>query len=162
MRKKRAVGIVVFSMFVSACASTSTLKPRTDERRMVRDVANEFYNALDDKNIDKIWQLSSPFMKKDNPKDEYVRDVTLALTHMTSFNYSNLTVIYLDKKLAVTQADILIKFQEYGKENSMKICERIIWLRFSEGWRFQEPNLICSYMPDEKRIEFLTKNIPDR
>lgn len=161
MRKTWVLGVVVFSILMSACASTSALKPRTDERRMVQSAVKEFYNAWTDKNVEKIWQLSSPFLKKDNRKEDYVANVKLYAEWWTGHDYRNIAVVYISKKLAVTQADVRIKFQEYGKEKNVKICERIIWLRFPEGWRFQEPNRICSYMPDEERIEFLTKNIPD-
>lgn len=159
MRKRWVVGICVFFMLASACASTSTLRTRNHEQTRLRDKVNEFYNALRDKNSEKIWQLSSPFFKKENRKEEYIANSDLFLRHMTDFDYRNLTVVYMSKKLAVTQADIFVTFQ---REGNFKDCERIVWLRFPEGWRFQEPNRFCSYMPDKERIEFLTKNVPDR
>lgn len=158
MGKRWAVGIFMFSILASARASTSTLRIKSHEQVRLQDEAHEFYNAWRDQNAEKIWQLSSPFLKKYIRKEEYIANIDLFFRHMTDFGFRNLKVVYMSKKLAVTQADIYITFQGEGNFNG---CERMIWLRFPEGWRFQEPNFICSYMPDEKRIEFLTKNIPD-
>ncbi len=163
MRKRWIVGVVVVSMFISACASTSALRSRNNEKRRVKDEANEFYNALRDKNPEKMWQLLSPFVKKENPKEGYVADVEGILKAVTDLDYSNLTVVYMSKKLAVTQVYIQFRFHEEDKVSNIDECARAIWLRFPEGWRVQEYGLSCSYMymPDKKRIKFLTKNVPD-
>ncbi|MDP3697847.1 MAG: hypothetical protein Q8R55_07640 [Candidatus Taylorbacteria bacterium] len=160
MRKRFVVGVVTVSILVSACASTSALRSRNDEKRRVQDEANEFYSAWRDHNGQKIWQLSSPFFKKENQEKEYVKNLEQFLTLVTDLDYSNFSVVYMSKKLAVTQADISLRLQEGNREENVNVCERIIWLRFPEGWRFQEPSLLCTYMPDKQRIEFLTKNLP--
>lgn len=159
MRKKDwVVGIFIFSMLASACVSTSTLRTINYEQMRLQDEVYEFYNAWRDKNSEKIWQLSSPFIKKENRKEEYIADADLFLKPMTNFSYSNLIVVYISKKLAVTQMNMSTTFKG---ESNFDDCERIVWLRFPEGWRFQEFNGDCSYMPDDKRMESLTKNVPD-
>ncbi len=150
------VGLILASF--NACASTSTLKPRNYEQVRLQDEANEFYNAWRDKNSEKIWQLSSPFFKEANDsKEEWIKYSDRFLRSMDFLDYSNLKVIYLERKLAVTQADISLTLK---KEGNFSTCERIIWLRFPEGWRFEEPSHSCDYMPDADRIKTLTQKIP--
>lgn len=164
MRNRLFVGIVMLFAVAPACASRQTLlnyNSRDFQKIMLRDEANEFYNALRDKKPEKMWQLLSPFVKKENQKEDYVADVKLILSAVTDLDYSNLTVVYMSKRLAVTQIGLYLKYQEGDKEVHYVICERAIWLRFPEGWRIQEDGLSCSYMPDKQRMKFLTKNVPD-
>ena len=162
MKNLGVIGVAVFSILTSACATTSSLRTISHEQIRLQDETHEFYKAWLDKNSEKIWQLSSPFIKNENRKEEYTANIDLFLRHMIYFSYHSVKVVYMSKKLAVTQAVVGFTFQdEVLKEHIFSQCERIVWLRFPEGWRFDEPNRVCTYMPDKDRIEFLTKNIPD-
>lgn len=146
---------LIFASF-SACASTSTLKPRNYEQITLQDESDEFYNAWRDKNSEKIWRLSSPFFKETNEKEEWVKYSDRFLKSMDFLDYSNFKIVYLVRKLAVTQADISLIL----KEGNFITCERIIWLRFPEGWRWVEMGRTCDYMPNEDEIKSLTQKIP--
>jgi len=159
MRNRFVAAVAAVSIFVSACASTSALRSRNDEKRRVQDQANEFYIAWQEENVEKLWQLASPFLQKEQPsKARWVENIGRLFKATELLDYSDLTTVYIDEKLAVTQVNLSVMLSQ----GEIKSCDRTIWLRFPEGWLFYEAGLLCTYMPDKGRRRFLTRNLPDR
>ena len=163
MRVARLVILGLVLVVIIGCASVG-LGKKDSERAQLLISANSFYHYTDTKNYEGMWLLSSPDLKQAIPKEEFVKQTQLYLSYISTINHYDLIVIFMNEKLAVTQANVSIRerLKDGVVGRVINICERIVWLRLPDGWHYDEAGRECSYMPDKERMESLTKNIPNR
>lgn len=144
------------------CASASKIA-KDSERQTLLNGANNFYQFTIAKNGEGIYELLSPWMKEGINRQEYIGEVDLLFHQINFSNYTGSSIVLIQNKIAVTQAHLEVSYNDgSGSIIDKNYCERIIWLRFPDGWYAQEPGRTCDYLPDKQRIEFLTKNLPSR
>ena len=152
----RVVITLLLLINLTACASLGFGNSKTEFDRLEKR-ANDFYHYIKVRDVENIYNLLTPWVKAENPKDEYIGNVEAFLSHVHEYRYDYPTVVLLKDKIAITQANYNLVLDSFEVSN----CERTVWLRFPGGWYIQEPSLRCDYMPDEERIKFLTKNLPE-
>ena len=140
---------VVANIFTS-CASVTTNKQQKSE---VLERAKKLDFAINSIDGAIVWEMSSPVIKENNPKNEYVRIFSFVSQGISYIN-SKPTLVVQGKKYAVTQNQVTFTFFKGDKkETSRTTCMRTIWFKYPDNWYWDSMGRTCDYMPSDEDIK---------
>ena len=152
-------------MFASSSSCVIHLTEKTTEDYQVLIQARNFNEACYEKNYSRIWDLASPWLRRElgesgGTRESYVYELDRFFQGSKITHFVGPQLMIFGEKYAVTQAEITLNFREENKrEVRLTICERTLWLKFSEGWYWHKANLHCAYSPTKDEIKHLTRNL---
>lgn len=159
MRRTTALVILVLSVFTIYCGWARNHKDNGESQKVLENTRT-LNLAVKSKDFVKVWELSSPWVKEDNPKNEYVEYFSGSLEDVDFTKIEEPTLVVMGDKYAVTQTFYTIKVRSASKvipESSD--CQRTLWLKFLDDWYWEEAGLPCNTPLDLEALKALAAEI---
>lgn len=162
---KRTSFLVLMCLIVAISISCASAPVQRQENNDIQVLirAEELIGAMHHSDFGKVWDMATPWhrqeLSQDDSREGYVKWASKFFEHVKVADYDSSKLIVLDEKYAVTQAEITYEFKARDQALILIKCERTLWLKFSNGWYWQESAMPCDYMPNVKEIERLTSDL---